>query len=173
MKRCIKWIFIALIIGIFTSFISKNKPTGGLAIGNEAPDFHLRSYMDGYADITLSSLKGKYVLLSFWAGYDASSRMLNANLNNVLRAASTDDVALVSVSFDEYASIFQEAVRGDSLAPHATFVDTRGASSKLFKTYRLGQGFTNYLLDADGVIVAKNITPAQLSAFLEGTERFS
>ena len=36
----------------------------------------------------LSNLKGKYVLLSFWASYDAQSRMQNASLSNVLRAAS-------------------------------------------------------------------------------------
>ena len=77
----------------------------------------------------LSNLKGKYVLLSFWASYDAQSRMQNASLSNVLRAASNQNVEMVSVSFDEYRSVF-------------------------------------YLLDDNGVIIAKNISAAELSSYL-------
>ena len=36
----------------------------------------------------------------------------------------------------------------------------------IFKKYRLGRGFTNYLLDDNGVIIAKNISAAELSAYL-------
>ena len=59
----------------------------------------------------LSDLKGKYVLLSFWASYDAQSRMQNASLSNALRStARNNNVKMVSVSFDEYQSIFEETI---------------------------------------------------------------
>ena len=49
--------------------------------------------------------------------------------------------------------------------PEATcFVETKGEDSGLFKKYRLNRGFTNYLLDGNGVIIAKNISAAELSA---------
>ncbi|EXY84457.1 hypothetical protein M104_2274 [Bacteroides fragilis str. 1007-1-F  len=35
----------------------------------------------------------------------------------------------------------------------------------MFKKYRLNRGFTNYLLDGNGVIIAKNISAAELSAY--------
>ena len=127
--KYVKWIFVVLLIGSLTSFVEKDKPTGGLNVGDIAPDFKIQSMSAGQPLAELSDMKGKYVLLSFWASYDAHSRMQNASLSNVLRSASrNDNVEMVSVSF--------------------------------------GRGFTNYLLDENGVIIAKNISAAELSAYL-------
>ena len=165
--KYVKWIFVVLLIGSLTSFVEKDKPTGGLNVGDIAPDFKIQSMSAGQPLAELSDMKGKYVLLSFWASYDAHSRMQNASLSNVLRSASrNENVEMVSVSFDEYQSIFKETVRKDQIVTPTCFVETRGESSGLFKKYRLGRGFTNYLLDENGVIIAKNISAAELSAYL-------
>ena len=165
--KYVKWIFVVLLIGSLTSFVEKDKPTGGLNVGDIAPDFKIQSMSAGQPLAELSDMKGKYVLLSFWASYDAHSRMQNASLNNVLRSASrNENVEMVSVSFDEYQSIFKETVRKDQIVTPTCFVETKGESSGLFKKYRLGRGFTNYLLDENGVIIAKNISAAELSAYL-------
>ena len=165
--KYVKWIFVVLLIGSLTSFVEKDKPTGGLNVGDIAPDFKIQSMSAGRPLAELSDMKGKYVLLSFWASYDAHSRMQNASLSNVLRSASrNDNVEMVSVSFDEYQSIFKETVRKDQIVTPTCFVETKGESSGLFKKYRLGRGFTNYLLDENGVIIAKNISAAELSAYL-------
>ncbi len=163
----VKWIFVVLLIGSLTSFVEKDKPTGGLNVGDIAPDFKIQSMSAGQPLSELSDMKGKYVLLSFWASYDAHSRMQNASLSNVLRSASrNENVEMVSVSFDEYQSIFKETVRKDQIVTPTCFVETKGESSGIFKKYRLGRGFTNYLLDDNGVIIAKNISAAELSAYL-------
>ena len=165
--KYVKWIFVVLLIGSLNSFVEKDKPTGGLNVGDIAPDFKIQSMSAGQPLAELSDMKGKYVLLSFWASYDAHSRMQNASLSNVLRSASrNDNVEMVSVSFDEYQSIFKETVRKDQIVTPTCFVETKGESSGLFKKYRLGRGFTNYLLDENGVIIAKNISAAELSAYL-------
>ena len=165
--KYVKWIFVVLLIGSLTSFVEKDKPTGGLNVGDIAPDFKIQSLSAGQPLAELSDMKGKYVLLSFWASYDAHSRMQNASLSNVLRSASrNENVEMVSVSFDEYQSIFKETVRKDQIVTPTCFVETKGESSGLFKKYRLGRGFTNYLLDENGVIIAKNISAAELSAYL-------
>ena len=165
--KYVKWIFVVLLIGSLTSFVEKDKPTGGLNVGDIAPDFKIQSMSAGQPLAKLSDMKGKYVLLSFWASYDAHSRMQNASLSNVLRSASrNENVEMVSVSFDEYQSIFKETVRKDQIVTPTCFVETKGESSGLFKKYRLGRGFTNYLLDENGVIIAKNISAAELSAYL-------
>ena len=165
--KYVKWIFVVLLIGSLTSFVEKDKPTGGLNVGDIAPDFKIQSMSAGQPLAELSDMKGKYVLLSFWASYDAHSRMQNASLSNVLRSASrNENVEMVSVSFDEYQSIFKETVRKDQIVTPTCFVETEGESSGLFKKYRLGRGFTNYLLDENGVIIAKNISAAELSAYL-------
>ena len=163
--KYVKWIFVVLLIGSLTSFVEKDKPTGGLNVGDIAPDFKIQSMSAGQPLAELSDMKGKYVLLSFWASYDAHSRMQNASLSNVLRSASrNDNVEMVSVSFDEYQSIFKETVRKDQIVTPTCFVETKGEDSGLFKKYRLNRGFTNYLLDGNGVIIAKNISAAELSA---------
>ena len=165
--KYVKWIFVVLLIGSLTSFVEKDKPTGGLNVGDIAPDFKIQSMSAGQPLAELSDMKGKYVLLSFWASYDAHSRMQNSSLSNVLRSASrNENVEMVSVSFDEYQSIFKETVRKDQIVTPTCFVETKGESSGLFKKYRLGRGFTNYLLDENGVIIAKNISAAELSAYL-------
>ena len=165
--KYVKWIFVVLLIGSLTSFVEKDKPTGGLNVGDIAPDFKIQSMSAVQPLAELSDMKGKYVLLSFWASYDAHSRMQNASLSNVLRSASrNENVEMVSVSFDEYQSIFKETVRKDQIVTPTCFVETKGESSGLFKKYRLGRGFTNYLLDENGVIIAKNISAAELSAYL-------
>ena len=162
-----KWIFVVLLISSLTSFVEKDKPTGGLNVGDMAPDFKIQTMSAEQFQTELSDLKGKYVLLSFWASYDAQSRMQNASLRNVLRSASrNENVEMVSVSFDEYQSIFKETVRKDQIVTPTCFVETKGEYSGLFKKYRLGRGFTNYLLDDNGVIIAKNISAAELSAYL-------
>ena len=163
--RHVKWIFVVLLISSLTSFVEKDKPTGGLNVGDVAPDFRIETTSDVQHNLDLTDLKGKYVLLSFWASYDAQSRMQNASLSNALRSTS-QDVEMVSVSFDEYQSVFKETIRKDQIVTPTCFVETKGESSGLFKKYRLNRGFTNYLLDGNGVIIAKNISAAELSAYL-------
>ena len=162
----VKWIFVVLLISSLTSFVEKDKPTGGLNVGDIAPDFKIKAMStEQQPTQNLSKMKGKYVLLSFWASYDGQSRMQNVSLSNALR--SSHNVEMVSVSFDEYQSIFKETVRKDQIVTPTCFVETEGEDSGLFKKYRLNRGFTNYLLDGNGVIIAKNISAADLSAYVK------
>ncbi|WP_420186859.1 TlpA family protein disulfide reductase [Bacteroides pyogenes] len=163
--RHVKWIFVVLLICSLTAFVEKDKPAGGLNEGDVAPDFRIESTLDTQPAFQLGELKGRYVLLSFWASYDAHSRMQNVSLSNVLR--SSRNVKLVSISFDEFRSIFKETVRKDQIVTPTCFVETQGENSRLFRNYSLKRGFTNYLLDGNGVIIAKNISAADLSAYVK------
>ena len=167
MNSYVKWIFVVLLICSLTAFVEKDKPTGGLSEGDVAPDFKIESTSEEQPAFKLGNLKGKYVLLSFWASYDAQSRMQNASLSNALRSTARNNVKMVSVSFDEYQSIFEETIRKDQIVTPTCFVETKGEDSGLFKKYRLNRGFTNYLLDGNGVIIAKNISAADLSAYVK------
>ncbi|MDE5710368.1 MAG: redoxin domain-containing protein, partial [Bacteroides sp.] len=102
--RHVKWIFVVLLISSLTSFVGKDKPTGGLNVGDIAPDFTIQTMSAEQSRLELSTMKGKYVLLSFWASYDAQSRMQNTSLSNALRSTARNDVEMVSISFDEYKS---------------------------------------------------------------------
>ena len=163
MIKNVKWIFVVLIISslISFSFDKRNTPTEGLTIGDKAPTFTICGEKQL---IDLKDLRGKYVLLSFWASYDALSRMQNATLNHAV--AQADNVEMVSVSFDEYKSIFNETIKKDQISTSNCFVELAGVSSDLYQTYRLKRGFKNFLLDENGVIVAKDVTVSELSSYL-------
>ncbi|MBQ6745786.1 MAG: TlpA family protein disulfide reductase [Bacteroidaceae bacterium] len=171
MRYYVNWFFVVLLISSLTSFIEKDRPVEGLSIGEYAPDFVMSGDDFDAANAVhskLSTLHGNYVLVNFWASYDAPSRMRNIELNRALLddEYSRKQVEFVSVSFDDYASIFRETVRKDGIVGAGCFVDTDGAKSSIFKDYKLKKGFTNYLLDENGMIIAKNISVAELSSYL-------
>ena len=163
MIKNVSGFFVVLLILSFSflSFVGKDTPTEGLTIGDKAPEFTIcgeKQLME------LSDLRGKYVLISFWASYDAQSRMQNATLNHVINKSK--NIEMVSVSFDDYKSIFNETIKKDRINTPNCFVETEGENSELFKTYRLNKGFKNYLLDENGIIIAKNITAKEISNYL-------
>ena len=163
MIKNVKLIFLFLLVSslVSLSFIEKNRLNEGLKVGDKAPSF---SIGNENRSVELNELNGNYVLISFWASYDAESRTQNAILNNV--ASKIRGLQVVSVSFDEYKSIFNETIKKDQLMDVNCFIDLKGESSKLFKTYQLNKGFTNYLLDKNGIIVAKNINSNQLFSLI-------
>lgn len=162
MNKNVSGIFVASMISFVSfSFVGKDTPTEGLTIGDRAPAFKIG---DEKQSIELKDLRGNYVLLSFWAGYDAPSRMKNAVLSHAV--SRMDDVEMVSVSFDEYKSVFNESIKNDRILIPNCFVESAGEDSELYKTYRLNKGFKNYLLDKNGVIIAKNVDADQLSSYL-------
>ena len=163
MIKNVSGFFVVLLILSFSflSFVGKDTPTEGLTIGDKAPEFTI---CDEKQLMELSDLRGKYVLISFWASYDAQSRMQNATLNHVINKSK--NIEMVSVSFDDYKSIFNETIKKDRINTPNCFVETEGENSELFKTYRLNKGFMNYLLDENGIIIAKNITAKEISNYL-------
>ena len=171
MRYYVNWFFVVILISSLTSFIEKDRPVEGLSIGEYAPDFVMNGDASNATDSvysSLSALHGNYVLVNFWASYDAASRMRNIELNRAL--LDEDDtqysVKFVSVSFDDYVSIFRETIRKDGIVGAGCFVETEGVKSSIFKDYNLKKGFTNYLLDENGMIIAKNISVAELSSYL-------
>ena len=163
MIKNVTGIFVALVTisFIFFSFVGKDTPTEGLTIGDKAPAFKICGEKQL---VDLKDLKGKYVLLSFWASYDANSRMQNASLSHAI--SKTNNVEMVSVSFDTYQSIFNESIKKDRILTANCFVEPNSEKSEIFQTYRLHKGFKNYLLDENGVIIAKDINAKQLSSYL-------
>jgi len=160
----LKWIVIVILIISLTSFVAKDTPTGGLRVGDLAPDFKIEKLSDGHS-LELNDLKGQYVLLSFWASYDAQSRMSNVSLSNALSAVP-DAVKMISVSFDDYKSVCDETLRQDQIHSSYSLNVIKEGKSGIFKKYNVNRGFTNYLLDKNGVIIAKNISGKDLSNYL-------
>jgi hypothetical protein len=134
------------------------KLTEGIQPGNLAPEIE-------WQDIDLKG--SKFVLLQFWATHDVHSRMLNAQMHNAISGIKTDDIRLVSVSMDENEAVFEGVVKAERLDPATQFNDPRGKNSEIFKAYRLKSGFSNWLIGPEGVIIAKNLKPGEIFAYIE------
>ena len=159
--KFLKYIFVGCLLLLFISFTDEQTALSseGLSEGNTAPDF---SMSDLSEKLNLSDYKGNFVLVNFWAAYDARSRENNVILWNEVKRINKKDVAMVSVSFDEFESIFKETVKIDGIDQTTQFFDEKGENSDLYKKYRLQKGFTSYLLDKSGRIIAKGVTPDDL-----------
>lgn len=131
------------------------------ALGDKAPELVLCNEMQ---PLNLQDASGNYTLLSFWASYDAFSRAQNAALSHLLK--NQDQVKMISISFDRYRSVFNAAVRQDQIDTASCHLEMEGENSKIFKSYGLESGFRNFLLNSEGVIVAKNVTASELASYL-------
>ena len=163
MTKNVKGFFVVLMMFSFAffSFVGKDTPTEGLTIGDRAPEFKICGEKEL---VNLKDFRGKYVLLSFWATYDADSRMRNITMNRAV--SRTANVEMVSVSFDDYKSVFNETIKKDQILIPNCFVEVKGVDSDIYRKYRLYKGFKNYLLDKNGVIIAKNIQANELSNYI-------
>ena len=148
-----------LYVFFFTSFIEKiSVPGKGLAEGYLAPAITLE-------DFGPEQVKGKKLLVSFWAAYDASSRVSNALLASQA-GKLPNDIQFVSIGFDADTTVFNETVKLDKLQESTHCYVRNGSSSGLYKTYKLKEGFGNYLINEEGVIIAKNLDPESLKKLI-------
>ena len=157
---------IVVLFTLLASFVDKDSIFSGQNVGDKAPQFTLSATDEGGQPLSLKHLRGNYVLLSFWASYDAASRMQNVQLSKAV-AQMPSQVKMVSVSFDEYRSVFDETIKKDRIDPATSFVELEGERASLYKQYSLKKGFKNYLLNPEGVIIAKNVNVDELSCYLQ------
>ena len=164
MIKNVKPIFVVLVFSslISFSFNERSTSTEKLALGDKAPELVLGD--NNLQSLNLQNPSGDYTLLSFWASYDAEARLNNARFNQVLQHSAR--VKMVSISFDSYQSVYQAAIKQDGMNSSNCYWEMEGENSPLFKSYDLEGGFKNYLLDKDGVIVAKNLTADELVSYL-------
>jgi hypothetical protein len=158
MRYLIKISLFSLTAFLFLGSGTKEiKLTEGIQTGYLAPGINLQGV----------NFEGNgYVLLQFWAAYDPQSRVQNARMHNVIAQAETDDLRLIAISLDENQSVFEGVIKVDHLDESTQFIEPAGRKSEVYKTFRLKNGFGNWLINSDGVIVAKNISPNEIPAFL-------
>jgi hypothetical protein len=130
------------------------KRTEGIQPGNLAPAFRQQGF-----DLT----EKEYVLVQFWAAYDPQSRLENARMYHAIARSGIERLRMVSISLDESRAVVRGVIRSDGLDETTLQQETDGRRSALFKSYRLKNGFGNYLLDSQGVIVAKNLSPQEVA----------
>ena len=112
--------------------------------------------------VDLKSLKGKVVLLSFWATYCESCVQQNLELKKIYNQFKSKGFEVMQVSFDNNEETWKQAVRYDEL-PWISLIDTKYPNSVVAGNFNITGIPANYLIGRDNVsILGKNLTPAQL-----------
>ena len=154
-----KFLYAFSVVAAVLLFSSAYSPqNAGTRVGSDAAGFAVTN--DSNA-ISLQSLRGSYVLISFWSSTDANSRIANKMYNDF---ALNDNVQLnyVAVNFDPSENVFDEITNIDKLHKPAQFHVNNGEKSVFFEKYRLDEGYKSYLVNPDGVIIAENPTESDL-----------
>ncbi|MDX9881570.1 MAG: TlpA disulfide reductase family protein [Prolixibacteraceae bacterium] len=130
--------------------------------GTNSPDIILPD-PDG-KNISLSSLRGKYVLLQFWAAVDKGSRIQNPVLAELYKKYRNRNFEIYQVSIDENRIEWVDAIDQDNLA-WINVGDMKGSVSAV-NNYNVQKVPFNYLLDPEGKIIARDVQGPALNKLL-------
>ncbi len=162
---------LLLFLAVSASVFAGNEPKTGIEIGDKAPNI-IEQSNDG-DEMKLSDLKGKYVLIDFWASWCPPCRRENPHVVSAYEEykdkafKNGNGFTIFGVSLDNNKAAWERAIKADGLSWKYHVSDLKGWNSRHAAVYRVRGIPSNFLIDGDGVIVAKNLRGAKLEATLK------
>ncbi len=135
-----------------------------IEVGQVAPDFTMKDPEGN--DVSLSSFKGKYLLIDFWASWCKPCRMENPNVVKMYQKYKDKGFEILGVSLDQRRESWVRAISSDQLNwSHVS--DLKEWQNEAAQLYAVTTIPHTVLLDTNGVIIAKNLRGEELAKKIE------
>ena len=167
-------LFLILLAGIVSlpalSFAQDQEPVIGINVGNKAPEIS-ETGVNGET-MKLSDLKGKLVLIDFWASWCGPCRRENPAVVAAYQKYKDTDFksgkgfSVFSISLDQNKSAWLGAIKSDKLEWASHVSDLKGWYAKYATIYKVTSIPSNFLIDGNGIIIARNLRGPMLDMAL-------
>ncbi len=138
----------------------ENGPEAVPTSGTEAPEIALPSPTGEI--VKLSSTRGKYVLLDFWASWCGPCRRENPNLVKAYNMYKSKGFQIFQVSLDKTKEDWQSGIEQDMLGQWIHVSDLKYWNSSVVPLYKIESIPCNFLLDKEGKVIATNLRGEKL-----------
>lgn len=153
-----------------TTIAKKLGNMNNVQVGSKAPGFQLPNAKGQLVD--LKSYRGKYVLLEFWSSGCGPCRLEAPHLKTAFARYRNNGFDILSISLDNANQYkgkenWLKAVEKDGIGIWQQVSDLKGNQSPVAVKYNVGGIPQNFLVDPDGLIIAKDLRGADLHNYLE------
>ena len=143
------------------TFIALKEREESISIGRKAPDF--TSVDTNGKLVSLEAIKGKVTIIDFWAAWCGPCRRENPNLVRIYEKYHDKGLEIIGVSLDKDADKWKEAIAKDNLT-WAHVSNLKFWEDPIAKQYNVQAIPATFILDANGIIVAKDLRGDELRA---------
>ena len=157
MKNQLKYYIV--IFTIFTLSINAQ-----INVGDTIPSVTLKS--SNNKEVNITSFKGKYVLIDFWASWCAPCRLGNKKLVKLYDEVSQDKIEIIGISIDTDVNKWLKAVEKDKIK-FTQLIDSKGFDAETAVQFGVDELPSKYLFNQEGVLIAKNPTEEEIIKLTE------
>lgn len=149
---------------VFAFFLIINIATAQINVGDTIPSVTLKNSSN--KDVNITSFKGKYVLIDFWASWCAPCRLGNKKLVKLHNEVSSDRIEIIGISIDTDANKWLKAIEKDKIK-FTQLIDSKGFDAETAVRFGVDELPSKYLFNQEGILIAKNPSEEDIIKLIE------